>query len=322
MALLSSKSLINCRIIATGGKGGVGNTTMAAALALYFAEQEEDEILVISSDPTPSLSDIFEFQLNSQATPIPEVPHLHGQEMVREEIVKSWKERFGDELYDVASSFLPVEREIIDYVADAPGIADDQYMLAYLLDIVESGRFDKIIWDTAPAGQTLSILKLESRFYEHLTQAATLYIRMRSSIEGLGRKLRLRKKRSPLEIIDEWRELANYVLRTLRDQTITEFILVTIPEGLGVAQTRRVVKELADYGIQVNNLIINNVLPQEDTLDESAFLKARRAVQQPYLEKLEQLFGEKTTKVPMLPIEVKGLKSLREIGRYLTGTTI
>ncbi|MFW9916299.1 MAG: ArsA-related P-loop ATPase, partial [Candidatus Thorarchaeota archaeon] len=112
MTLLSSKSLQNCRIIATGGKGGVGKTTMAAALALYFAEQEEDEILVISSDPTPSLSDIFEFQLTSQATPIPQVPLLFGQEMVREEIVKSWKERFGDELYEVASSFLPVEREI------------------------------------------------------------------------------------------------------------------------------------------------------------------------------------------------------------------
>ncbi|MFX1514616.1 MAG: ArsA-related P-loop ATPase, partial [Promethearchaeota archaeon] len=35
MVLLSSKSLLNCRIIATGGKGGVGKTTTAAALALH-----------------------------------------------------------------------------------------------------------------------------------------------------------------------------------------------------------------------------------------------------------------------------------------------
>ncbi|MFX0210407.1 MAG: ArsA family ATPase [Candidatus Hodarchaeota archaeon] len=320
MVLLSSESLVKCRIIATGGKGGVGKTTTAAALALHFAENENLETLVISSDPTPSLSDIYEFQLDSKPTPIPHVSHLSGQEMSRDEIVRSWKERFGDEVYEVASSFLPVERDIIDYVADAPGIADDQYMLAYLLDIAESGKYDKIIWDTAPAGQTLSILKLESRFYEHLTQAANLYIRMRKNFESLGRKLRLRKKRSPLEIIEEWRELANNVLHTLRNPDMTEFVLVTIPEGLGLAQTRRVLIDLSQYGIRVNHLVINNVLPEEESIQKSPFLKARQAVQRPYLEKLEKLFDYNTTRVHMLPIEVKGLGALREIGQYLAGT--
>ncbi|MFX0096066.1 MAG: ArsA family ATPase [Candidatus Hodarchaeota archaeon] len=192
-------------------------------------------------------------------------------------------------------------------------------LLAYLLDIAEGGEFDKIIWDTAPAGQTLSILKLQSRFYEHLSQAANLYIRMRSSFDMLGRKLRLRKRRSPLEFIEEWRQLAEHILKTLRDPTFTEFVLVTIPEGLGVAQTERVAKELANYGIQVNHLVINNVLPNEDAINVSSFLKARRSVQQPYLEKLEQLFNQRTTKIPMLPVEVKGLDSLRQIGQYLAG---
>ncbi|MFX0117607.1 MAG: ArsA-related P-loop ATPase, partial [Candidatus Hodarchaeota archaeon] len=83
----------------------------------------------------------------------------------------------------------------------------------------------------------------------------------------------------------------------------------------------RVVKELVDYGIPVNHLIVNNVLPEGDAIYESSFLQARQAVQRPYLEKLEQLFGEKTIRVPMLPIEVKGLKALREISQYLEGTT-
>ncbi|MFW9997183.1 MAG: ArsA family ATPase [Candidatus Odinarchaeota archaeon] len=314
MPLLSSKYLLDRQIIATGGKGGVGKTTVAAALALHFAEQEDMETLVISSDPTPSLSDILEYQLGPRPTPIPLVPRLYGLEMDREEVINAWKERFGEDIYEVVSSYIPVDKEIIDYVAEAPGVFDDQYMLALILDLAEGGNFDKIIWDTAPAGQTLSILKLESRFYEHLSQAAHLFIRVRSSLDKLTRKLR--KKRTPLEIINEWRELANHILTTLKDPEFFEFVLVTIPEGLGVAQTGRVAKELAEYGINVNHLIINSVLPY-DSINESSFLRSRHAVQQPYLEELERLFERQTTRIPMLPVEVKGLEPLREIARYL-----
>ncbi|MFX1514412.1 MAG: ArsA family ATPase, partial [Promethearchaeota archaeon] len=101
---------------------------------------------------------------------------------------------------------------------------------------------------------------------------------------------------------------------------VTEFVLVTIPEGLGVAQTRRVLIDLANYGISVNHLVINNVLPEEESIQQSSFLLARQAVQRPYLEKLEKLFDYSSTRVPMLPVEVKGLEPLREIGRYLAGT--
>ncbi|MHA2294446.1 MAG: ArsA family ATPase [Candidatus Hodarchaeales archaeon] len=320
MPLLTSESLRDRRIIATGGKGGVGKTTVAASLALYFAEKEEKETLVISSDPTPSLSDILECSLcSSRPTAITKVPRLHALEMAREEVVKSWKERFGNEIYEVISSYIPVGYEIIDYIAEAPGIVDDQYMLAYLLDIAEGDQYDKIIWDTAPAGQTLSILKLESRFYEHLNQAAHLFIRVKTSFDKMTSKLR--KKRSPLEIINEWRELANYILNTIRDPSKVEFVLVTIPEGLGVAQTERVTKELLNYGIQVRHLVINNVLPDGDDVNSSPFLRSRQAVQQPYLKELDELFEQRTTTIPMLPLEVKGLDPLREIGSYLAGTS-
>jgi anion-transporting ArsA/GET3 family ATPase len=43
------------------GKGGVGKTTCAAATALRLAEEGEHS-LVISTDPTPSLSHIFELE--------------------------------------------------------------------------------------------------------------------------------------------------------------------------------------------------------------------------------------------------------------------
>jgi arsenite-transporting ATPase len=52
----------NSRLIMVGGKGGVGKTTCSAALAFHFARSGE-KTLLISSDPTPSLSDIFEAEI-------------------------------------------------------------------------------------------------------------------------------------------------------------------------------------------------------------------------------------------------------------------
>jgi Mrp family chromosome partitioning ATPase len=57
------------RLIMIGGKGGVGKTTCASAIALHFALRGK-KTLIISSDPTPSLSDIFEMEIGGQETPI------------------------------------------------------------------------------------------------------------------------------------------------------------------------------------------------------------------------------------------------------------
>jgi len=74
-------------------------------------------------------------------------------------VVEMWKDRFGDEVYELISSFLPVEEEIIEYVAGAPGI-DEEFALSYVYDLYVSGEYDVIVWDTAPAGGTLALLKL------------------------------------------------------------------------------------------------------------------------------------------------------------------
>ena len=318
MTLLSDNEFHKKRIIATGGKGGVGKTTLASALALYFAEQEGKETLVVSSDPTPSLSDILEQNLGSKLTKIKAVPNLSGHEMKREEIVEAWKRRFGDEMYEVIRSYLPVDREIIDYIAEAPGVCDEQYTLAYLLDIYETGEYDKIIWDTAPAGATLSLLKLESRFYEHLTDAANLYIKMRSIFERMGEKFRIKKRRSALDIINNWKNLADHVMATLRNHDLMEFVVVTIAEGLGVSQTGRVVTELNDYGISVRNIVVNNVIPEE-TVGDSAFLNSRYQVQRSYVDQLTMNYADMLTIVPLLPNEVKGINALRTVYGYLGG---
>ena len=85
------------RLIMVGGKGGVGKTTCAAAMALHFSEQGR-KTLVISSDPTPSLSDIFETSIGDKETPVDGTHDLYGMEISSDVVLEMWRRRFGPEI--------------------------------------------------------------------------------------------------------------------------------------------------------------------------------------------------------------------------------
>jgi len=299
------------RIVMFCGKGGVGKTTCAATTALHFALRGR-RVLLISTDPTPSLSDILERDVKGEVTPVKEVEGLSAVELDYDTIVEMWKEKFGREVYEVISSFLPVEEEIIDYVAGAPGI-DQEFALSYVYDLYRSGDYDTIVWDTAPAGGTLSLIKLQDKFYRHLGEAARMYVRVRRALEALRRG---QVKRDPLEVIGEWERLASDVLEMLRSGE-TRAIVVTIPEALGVNQTERVVRELETFGIRVSGIIINYVLtPEVATID---LTKRRFEVQRKYIEILKERYGGTAYIIllPLLPFEVKGLKAIGEVEKML-----
>ncbi len=299
------------RIVLFCGKGGVGKTTAASATALHFARRGL-RTLLISSDPTPSLSDILEVDVCGMITPIKAAPGLYAVELDYDTVVEMWKEKFGDEVYEVVSSFLPVDKEIIEYVANAPGI-DQEFALSYIYDIYKGGGYDTIVWDTAPAGGTLSLINLQDKFYRHLGDAARLYVRVRKALEALTQG---RAKRDPLKIIAEWEELSKSVLGMLKDGG-TKAFLVTIPEALGVNQTQRVAKELERFGINISGVIVNYVLTPNAAKIE--FNRRRREMQMKHIMALEEQYGGMMPVVlmPLLPFEVKGIEAVGEVERLL-----
>ena len=101
------------KLVMVGGKGGVGKTTCASAIALKLA-MDGKRVLVISSDPTPSLSDIFEVSIGSEEVKITEKYALYGLEIASDVVLAKWKERFGDEIYEVISTFANVDYDFVD----------------------------------------------------------------------------------------------------------------------------------------------------------------------------------------------------------------
>ena len=239
------------------------------------------------------------------------IPNLAAVELDYTKIFDMWLEKFGDEVYEVISSFLPVGREILDYIAGAPGI-DEEFALSYVYDIFTSGEYEVIIWDTAPAGGTLSLLHIQETFYTHMRDAAKLYIRLKETLESLTG----REKRDPLKIIREWEILAKNVLDMVRSQYTTAY-LVTIPEGLGVAQTERIWREFDKFGIKIGGVIVNNLIPENIILD-TGLLQKRREVQSEYVNTLEEQYVETSlVKLHLQDYEVKGLNALKDVEKEL-----
>jgi len=297
-----------------GGKGGVGKTTCASAIALHFSLQGK-KTLIISSDPTPSLSDIFEMEIGDQETPINYVDNLYGIEISSEVVLKKWKERFGPEIYEVVSSFTSVDYDFVDYIGGAPGI-EEEYMLNYILELVESGQYDLVVWDTAPAGHTLRLLHLPQIFLKHLEAATKFYMNLYSYLEKLKETVKLKRgKRSLLEIISGWEDLAEKVVNFIRDPQKSEFIVVTIPEALGVKQTERIIKDFDEYQLKVNHLIVNYVIQKADC----EFHKIRSEMQQNYIKILRDQYSNriKLIETPLFPQEIKGVEKIRRISEIL-----
>ena len=303
----------NVKLIMVGGKGGVGKTTCASAIALRIA-RDGRRVLLLSSDPTPSLADIFEISMGDEEIQLVQGHDLFGLEVTSDMVLKRWKERFGPEIYEVVSSFANVDYDFVDYIGTAPGI-EEEFMLHFIVELVEGGKYDAVVWDTAPAGHTLRLLRLPHLFLSHMEAATKFYMNMYSCLEKIKDTVSLKRTRKGLlEIIESWEELSKKIIDFIRDGERTRYVLVTIAEALGVKLTERMMKELEDNGLQVGNLVINYLVRDEDC----PFHKIRKEMQEHYIEVLKAVCsGRNMVTLYLSPYEIKGLERIGEISHAL-----
>jgi arsenite-transporting ATPase len=111
---------------------------------------------------------------------------------------------------------------------------------------------------------------------------------------------------------------AKRVEQLLQDVAATEFVVVTIPEEMAVAESERLVAALKRLRIPVRNLVVNHVLEQ-DFLCPSC--QQRRAEQVESLERIRLAFADlHLLKLPQLSYEVRGVEQLRRFAGFFTGT--
>ena len=282
------------------GKGGVGKTTCSAATSLHFATS--GLTLAISTDATPSLSHIFE--ISDGHKPAEVLPTLHIHEIGEAEIKEMWDRKFGREVYEFFSAFVDISYEdFAEFMTSIlPGLREE-FMVDYIRELSLKGMYSNIVWDTAPLGQTLTLLETPTLLDKHLRIAPRIYSRLK-----VGR----RSREPVLAILKRWEELSAKNMDFLRKDV--NFTMVTIPEALAVEQLEGVFREISKYGLSVKQMIINNVVRTE----ESEFLKTKAGQQQQYLKHIHEKYSNlKIVELPMFPQEIRGLPKLRGVEKIL-----
>jgi arsenite-transporting ATPase len=306
-----------------GGKGGVGKTTVAAARALQSAG-EGTRTLLVSTDPAHSTSDALGVDLGPDPTEV--VPAMWAMELdpsaeaerymagVKERIAEATPPRLAGE----------VERQI-DVARASPG-AEEAALFDRFTRVIEEEPFPRIVFDTAPSGQTLRLLSLP----ELMTAWMGTLISQRKRVTALGRMWRnvagsaagsAAQGRDPvLEALEERRSRFERTRAVLRDPGKTAFVFVVVAEKLPVLETHRTMMALAGHGIPVGGVIVNRVLPRSTT---DAFLLLRKQREAALLADIEDRFGDwPVGYLPLLEQDPVGPDQLgRLLGRMRTNRT-
>lgn len=180
-----------------------------------------------------------------------------------------------------------------------PGI-DECMGFAELMKQVQSMDYDTIIFDTAPTGHTLRLLSMPTtmekafgKIMELKNRFGGLFNQMSSMFGG-----QMPSQDMLLSRLDAVREVIQAVNEQFRDPTRTTFVCVCIPEFLSVYETERLVQELAKYGIDVHNIVVNQVLiPPRDWAPKATSwgdlkCQSRLAMQNKYLVQIFDLYEQ------------------------------
>ncbi len=303
-------------VLFLGGKGGVGKTTMASAVSVRSADSGSRTLLV-STDPAHSTSDILETQLGPELKLVSD--NFWAMEIDPGREADAYIQGVKDRIAETTAPRLlaEVERQI-DIARVSPG-AEEAALFERFTRLIEEAEseFDRIVFDTAPTGQTLRLLSLP----ELMSAWIGGLIGQRKKVNTLGRMWRnvagaaagdTQDDEDPvLAALEERRSRFGRARRILTDSKRTSFIFVLIPERLPIWETEKAVGSLTKYGIPVGALFVNRVLPPEAG---GAFLEGRRQQEAEYLERIHREFREfPLRQVPLMESDVVGVDALRQL---------
>lgn len=272
------------------GKGGVGKTSTACAVATSLADSG-NRVLLVSTDPASNLQDVFAMELHSKPTPITEVPGLSAANLDPIEAAAEYRESviapYRGILPDAAIANMEEQLsgsctiEIAAFNAFANFITDETIQKSY----------DHIIFDTAPTGHTLRMLQLPSAWSNFINEST-------HGASCLGQ----------LSGLEEKKAVYKTAVDTLADGSKTMLLLVTRPETAPLQEANRASYELRELGIQNQLLIVNGMLMQnDDALSSELYRKQQAALADTpaELKKLAQYA------VPLRAYPITGIANIR-----------
>jgi len=281
------------RNIFFAGKGGVGKTSVAAATSLWTASQGY-KTLLLTTDPASHLAQVFEQMVTDKPTAIKGESNLWMAHIDALNAVKEYKEKI---LGEVRQKYNEERVMTIKEELDSP-CTEEMATFDKFIDFATRKDFDVKVFDTAPTGHTLRLLRLPVDWNKQLE------IKIFTTT-GETEADKISKSRFK-EVID-----------TMQDVNQTTFSFVMYPEHTPIEESSRAMEELSGIGIETSLVVANFVLA--DSIMTNDYLKRRGLMQRRYLREMYKRFTAPIIQLPLLADDLIGKERLKQAGLMLYG---
>ncbi|TMW71140.1 ArsA family ATPase [Alteribacter natronophilus] len=300
-------------VLFVGGKGGVGKSTTAAALAVS-ASRRGLRTLLISTDPAHNLGDLFHTRLGDE--PVEVRSDLWVMELDPEKESERYIEQVKSNIQGhVKATMIDEVHRQMDMAKSSPG-ADEAAMFDRIVSILldERAHFDQIIFDTAPTGHTLRLMSLPEMMgvwmdgmLERRRKTNEHYTQLLNDGEPVDDPI--------FDTLQERRRKFESVREIFLDGSVTGFLFVMNPERLPIEEARRGVETLRRHDIPVEGVVVNKVIPSD--VDGQFFVK-RKQQQEKYLAQVDAVFaGLPQLRLPLLEEDISTVAHLDEMASLL-----
>eukprot|EP00741_Cyanophora_paradoxa_P012326 tig00000169_g11911.t1 len=343
------------RYVFVGGKGGVGKTSTAAALAIQLADAGH-RTLVVSTDPAHSLADALEADL-AGGRPVRVDEALFALELDPQEALDEFKQArpapprprrpprpgssagggsSGRTRWGARGRRPPgarghccgrrPARPAPPRPAGAAASSEPARQIVGFLEEDAGAAFDRVVFDTAPTGHTLRLLSfpdfLDGFVGRHI-------IRLRDKIGAISNAVKsvfgkeVPKGEGAMARLERFQARMQRLQNLFRDGSQCEFVVVSIPTVLAASESERLVAALRREGIAVRTAVVNQVVPAEEAGGAGAAAGFAQRVARQHARTLEHLrtdpalAGLQVIAVPYFDAEVRGVYGLRSLAAAL-----
>ena len=279
-----AERLFSGRLVVCVGCGGVGKTTVAAALGLAAARSGR-RTLVLTIDPARRLADALGVELGDEAQEIPlgeSEPSGGSLAALMLDMKRTFDglvERFADS-QETRDRILA--NAIYQHVSDALAGSAEYAAMEKVYQVANSGDYDLIVVDTPPANHALDFLEAPQRLVDFLdSRLVARLIHPAFSAGRLGLKLFHRSAHRVLQVLEGvtglafLEDLSDFLLAFegmaagFRDRATqvralllgdeSAFVLVTGPDAESVQHAEDFLDRLQAFELPLVGLVANRV---------------------------------------------------------------
>jgi arsenite-transporting ATPase len=308
----------NLRFAFFGGKGGVGKTALAGAMALWLANKGR-RVMLASTNPVHSLSSLLGQDVFGKATPVNGVPNLWANEIDTKDTIERSKKEIREKIQWFLK-FADITTKAEDFVESAtmnPAF-EESAMFENMVDMMIQNEYDVYIFDTAPTANARRLLGMSQVYSLWVNKM----LKSREEARSLRELLSFTKKKEAdplMEYLVGFRDRMGKARELLTDDELTAFFFVTLPEALPIAVITRFIGWFRDFGIPVGGVVVNMVIDQSQVNENSPeFVRNRVAMQDRYMVDVWEKFdGMVRAILPLYETEVRGVPTLTRMANAM-----